>query len=129
MTARRRPTPVHAGEEADGGRCLRESAAFWSRRAGRPLSSEDDREIAANLTGFFRVLAAWSEESGARSRPSPSPSAEHPLNEFYGGESHEDKNGRHGLEPGDRPEDNRTSQDEACSDLLPAARRVKAGST
>jgi hypothetical protein len=33
---------------------------FWQSRLGRELSSEDARQIAANMTGFFSVLAEWS---------------------------------------------------------------------
>lgn len=31
----------------------------WSRRSTRPLTEEDAREIAENMTGFFRVLLEW----------------------------------------------------------------------
>ena len=73
MTARRHTAPLNVCASADGEGHLRETPAFWSRRAGRQLSSEDEREIAANLTGFFRVLAAWSEESGGGSSESAPP--------------------------------------------------------
>ena len=32
----------------------------WQPRFGRDLSPEDARQIAANVTGFFSVLAEWS---------------------------------------------------------------------
>ena len=32
----------------------------WQPRLGRDLSPEDVRQIAANVTGFFSVLAEWS---------------------------------------------------------------------
>ena len=32
----------------------------WQPRLGRDLSREDARQIAANVTGFFSVLAEWS---------------------------------------------------------------------
>ncbi len=73
MTARRRTAPVNAGDSAYGEGRLQETPTLWSRRAGRQLSAEDEREIAANLTGFFRVLAAWSEESGGGSSQSAPP--------------------------------------------------------
>lgn len=44
--------------------------AFWSRRAGRVLTSEDARESDANLAGFFRVLREW-EEAARASAPPP----------------------------------------------------------
>lgn len=39
----------------------------WQPRLGRELSREDARQIAANMTGFFAVLAKWSSAE----RPSP----------------------------------------------------------
>jgi hypothetical protein len=36
----------------------------WRPRLGRELSREDAREIAANVTGFFSVLAEWSRAEG-----------------------------------------------------------------
>jgi hypothetical protein len=38
---------------------LEESQHFWQKRTDRQLSEEDVRQIVANLTGFFRVLAEW----------------------------------------------------------------------
>ncbi len=32
----------------------------WQPRVGRDLSPEEARQIAANVTGFFSVLAEWS---------------------------------------------------------------------
>ena len=34
--------------------------ALWRSRLGRDLSREDARQIAENVTGFFKVLAEWS---------------------------------------------------------------------
>jgi hypothetical protein len=39
----------------------------WQPRLGRDLSREDARQIAANMTGFFSVLAEWSRAA----RPTP----------------------------------------------------------
>ena len=36
-----------------------ETAAFWSRRAGRPVTLEEARSITENLTGFISVLLEW----------------------------------------------------------------------
>ena len=33
---------------------------IWGPRLGRDLSNEDARQIAANVTGFFALLAEWS---------------------------------------------------------------------
>ncbi len=41
---------------------LDETLRVWQPYAREPLSREDAREIIANITGFFRVLHAWSEE-------------------------------------------------------------------
>jgi hypothetical protein len=41
---------------------LEETIRVWQPYAKEPLSREDAREILANVSGFFRVLRAWSEE-------------------------------------------------------------------
>ena len=33
----------------------------WQPRAGRELSAEDARQITENITGFFAILAEWSQ--------------------------------------------------------------------
>ena len=41
----------------------------WQPRAGRNLSDEDAREIAENVTGFFRLLLEWeAREKGLTTR-------------------------------------------------------------
>ena len=37
---------------------------FWQPRASRQLTDEDAREMAENLSGFFRLLDEW--DRGAR---------------------------------------------------------------
>jgi len=37
----------------------------WSRRSTRPLTEEDAREIAENMTGFFRVVLEWKAKKRA----------------------------------------------------------------
>lgn len=32
---------------------------FWSKRAGKVISTEDARQIIENMAGFFRVLSEW----------------------------------------------------------------------
>jgi hypothetical protein len=32
---------------------------FWQPRNSRKLTEEDAREMAANVSGFFRLLAEW----------------------------------------------------------------------
>lgn len=38
--------------------------AVWQPRLRRRLSSEDAREIAGNITGFFSTLVEWSRQEG-----------------------------------------------------------------
>jgi hypothetical protein len=33
----------------------------WQRRFGRDLTPDDAKQILANITGFFSVLAEWSQ--------------------------------------------------------------------
>jgi len=41
----------------------------WQPRVGRNLSDEDAREIAENVTGFFRLLLEWeAREKGRTTR-------------------------------------------------------------
>ena len=40
---------------------------LWQPRTSRMLSAEDAREITANVSGFFRLLAEWDGET----RPAP----------------------------------------------------------
>ena len=36
-----------------------ERGELWERRAGRPLTDEEVRQIAENLAGFFTLLMKW----------------------------------------------------------------------
>jgi hypothetical protein len=38
---------------------LEQTRRFWQKQTDRPLSVEDARQIAANVTGVFRILAEW----------------------------------------------------------------------
>ncbi len=42
--------------------CDTEAREFWSRRYGRPVSDEEVREIASNLSGFFNILKECDDE-------------------------------------------------------------------
>jgi len=44
---------------------LARTLELWSRRSQRPLTEEDAREIAENMTGFFRVLLEWKAQKRA----------------------------------------------------------------
>ena len=39
---------------------IQRTQQVWQPRLGRDLSREDARQIAANVAGFFSVLAKWS---------------------------------------------------------------------
>jgi hypothetical protein len=44
---------------------LARTLELWSRRSARPLTEEDGREIAENMSGFFRVLLEWKAKKRA----------------------------------------------------------------
>ena len=52
---------------------LEQTRRFWQEQTDRPLSVEDARQIAANLTGLFQVLAEW---AAAEDRQQPTPATE-----------------------------------------------------
>jgi hypothetical protein len=41
----------------------------WAALSSRPLSAEDEREIAENTTGFFSLLAEWDRADRRESGP------------------------------------------------------------
>jgi hypothetical protein len=51
--------PLHANDNLDNDLVGR-TRKVWQPRLGREVSREDARQIAANMTGFFSVLAEWS---------------------------------------------------------------------
>jgi hypothetical protein len=52
--------PSHATNDKLTDDLIRHTREIWQPRLGRDLSREDARQIAANITGFFSVLAEWS---------------------------------------------------------------------
>ena len=42
---------------------IEETRAFWGELTGRTFSREDAREMIANISGFFRVLAEWDRKA------------------------------------------------------------------
>ena len=55
---------------------IEQTRRLWRSRLGHDLSCEDARQIAENVTGFFAVLAEWSNaercaanDNEARSKP------------------------------------------------------------
>jgi hypothetical protein len=43
------------------------TVAVWERRLERDLSREEARQIVENVTGFFNILAEWSQAEMPRS--------------------------------------------------------------
>lgn len=43
---------------------------LWRPRSSRKLNHEDAHEIAANMTGFFKILAEWLERDKCKSKVS-----------------------------------------------------------
>jgi hypothetical protein len=60
----RSESPSGGGETPADERTAR-TLELWSRRGARPLTEEDAREIAENMTGFFRVLLEWQAKKRA----------------------------------------------------------------
>lgn len=53
-------SPVNLSNAVDGNRIVR-TRTIWQPRVGCDLTDEDARQIAANVTGFFTLLAEWSQ--------------------------------------------------------------------
>jgi hypothetical protein len=53
---------------------IEQTRRLWRSRLGRDVSCEDARQIAENVTGFFAVLAEWSnaERRAANDNEAPS---------------------------------------------------------
>jgi len=47
---------------------LNDTIAFWSERSGREISQEDAREMVANVSGFFTVLADWDRRANTEAQ-------------------------------------------------------------
>ena len=59
----RKGTDVATSGEVDSStekqQFIRETREFWEKRTGQSITDEDAREIIANVTGFFKVIAKW----------------------------------------------------------------------
>jgi len=63
------PLPVAPGaaEPSPEGSFANWTLRVWEARSPKPLTQEDSRQIVANVTGFFSVLAEWAAvEDGKR---------------------------------------------------------------
>lgn len=76
--------PSHAANDNLKNDLIRNTREVWQPRLGCDLSREDVRQIAANITGFFSVLAEWSRAE----LPSPA-------NDTGTSEASENREGRH----------------------------------
>ncbi len=47
--------------------------AVWQPRLERDLTDEDARQIAHNVTGFFAILAEWSQAENAAANDAAAP--------------------------------------------------------
>jgi chemotaxis regulatin CheY-phosphate phosphatase CheZ len=52
--------PSHPANDNLKDDLTRRTRQVWQPRLGRDLNNEDARQIAANVSGFFSVLAEWS---------------------------------------------------------------------
>ena len=69
---------LDAANDNDAGKQLARTRQIWQPRIGRDLTDEDARQIAENVTGFFGVLAAWSQaERLAAANDKKAPSKSH----------------------------------------------------
>jgi hypothetical protein len=59
--------PSHCGTTRATRKSATGNAVPWSSLASRPMTAEDEREIAENITGFFSIVAQW--EARERCRP------------------------------------------------------------
>jgi hypothetical protein len=66
--------PSHPANDNLKDHLTRRTRLVWQPRLGRDLSTEDARQIAANVSGFFSVLAEWSRAE----MPSPANDAGEP---------------------------------------------------
>jgi hypothetical protein len=63
--------PSHAAND----NLIDRTRQVWQSRIGRDITDEDARQIAANVTGFFSVLAEWSRAE----MPTPANDAGKPI--------------------------------------------------
>jgi hypothetical protein len=51
---------VKAANTSPNGQLIEDTREVWKSRLGREVTSDEAKEIVANVTGFFSVLAEWS---------------------------------------------------------------------
>jgi hypothetical protein len=53
---------------------IEQTRRLWHSRLGRDVSREDARQIVENVTGFFGVLAEWSQAESCPANENNAPS-------------------------------------------------------
>ena len=52
---------------------IQETIALFEHRYGRPISSEEARQIMVRLTSFFQLLVEWGDPAGSKEAPPAMP--------------------------------------------------------
>ena len=68
---------LHAANDNDAGRQIARTRQIWQPRIGRDLTDDDARQIAENVTGFFSLLAEWSNAERRAANDNKAPSKSH----------------------------------------------------
>jgi hypothetical protein len=68
---------LDAANDNDADKQIARTRQIWQPRIGRDLTDEDARQIAANVTGFFAVLAEWSHAERRAANDNKAPSKSH----------------------------------------------------
>ena len=68
---------LHAANDNDAGRQIARTRQIWQPRIGRDLTDDDARQIAENVTGFFSLLAEWSNAERRAANDNKAPSKLH----------------------------------------------------
>jgi hypothetical protein len=77
--------PSHAANDNLTNELIGRTRQVWQPRLGCDLSSEDARQIAENVSGFFSVLADWSRAD----MPAPANDTNEPDSSENGEVSHD----------------------------------------
>jgi hypothetical protein len=68
---------LDAANDNDVGKQIARTRQIWRPRIGRDLTDEDAREIAESVTGFFSILAEWSDAERRSANDNEAPSKPH----------------------------------------------------
>jgi hypothetical protein len=56
---------VNAANTTRNDQQIEDTREVWKSRLGREVTSDEAKEIVANVTGFFSILAEWSQAEAA----------------------------------------------------------------